>query len=457
MPALPGRARTAATGGPVPVPARPPATAPATQRATAARATAPAATAGPSRGPPRAGTARPGGYGTGDEHDGDRPSGLYGGGLRRPARCRRRGPARAGGRRRPVRPRRPARPGWSGWSRWSGWPGRTRRSRPAPPRPARPRPEDSQDHRPGRADRAGARLRRDRPHLRPHRRTQSERGGDQPGRHDPLRRRQVGAGPGRLAEPDGRPADHGARARPVGRPGRGEPQLLHRPRHLAEGHHPGRVEQRARRRPAGRLDDHPAVREERLHRRRPHVQAEVPGAVRHDQAGPAVLEGPDPRVVPEHDLLRPRRVRHPGRVPGLLRQARVEADGRRGRRARLQHPVAGALRPAGAPGGGEGPLALRAQRHGHHAEAVRRGRGEAEVPGGPEEDQLQPGRREQDLGRADRPAGDRGAGGGRLRRGPAQRRGTASGHHHRPEGAGRRGRGDQAGVRRGSRRTCGRR
>ena len=59
----------------------------------------------------------------------------------------------------------------------------------------------------------------------------------------------------------------------------------------------------------------------------------------------------------------------------------------RGRGARVQHPVARALRPAGAPGGGEGALAVRAQRHGRDGQAGRRRTREAEVPEGQAEDE----------------------------------------------------------------------
>ena len=56
--------------------------------------------------------------------------------------------------------------------------------------------------------------------------------------------------------------------------------------------------------------------------------AQVPGAVPGHQAGQQLLEGPDPRELPEHHLLRPRRLRH--RVGGqhLLRRARRAAHRR---------------------------------------------------------------------------------------------------------------------------------
>ena len=41
------------------------------------------------------------------------------------------------------------------------------------------------------------------------------------------------------------------------------------------------------------------------------------------QDRPAAVQGPDPRELPQHDLLRPRRLRHPDRVEGVLRQGRL--------------------------------------------------------------------------------------------------------------------------------------
>ena len=57
-------------------------------------------------------------------------------------------------------------------------------------------------------------------------------------------------------------------------------------------------------------------------RLRPDVQPQVQGALPRHQAGQQLLEGPDPRELPEHHLLRPRRLRHRGRGQHLLRRAR---------------------------------------------------------------------------------------------------------------------------------------
>ena len=63
-------------------------------------------------------------------------------------------------------------------------------------------------------------------------------------------------------------------------------------------------------------------------------------------------------------LLRPRRLRHPGGEPGLLRQERAGPHGRRGRRARRRDPVAVALGPGREPRPRRGALELRPRRHG---------------------------------------------------------------------------------------------
>ena len=116
--------------------------------------------------------------------------------------------------------------------------------------------------------------------------------------------------------------DQISEAGPVRGAGRGEPQLLHRPGHLLHRHRPGGVQQRDRWLDAGRLDDHPAVREERdPEELRADVHAQVPGAVPGHQAGQQLLEGPDPRELPEHHLLRPRRLRHRVGRQHLLRRA----------------------------------------------------------------------------------------------------------------------------------------
>ena len=68
-------------------------------------------------------------------------------------------------------------------------------------------------------------------------------------------------------------------------------------------------------------------------------------------------QGRGPARLPEHDLLRSRRERHPGRVEGLLRQGRQQAH--RGRRARSWPP-----RSSGRPTSTRSPIRSRRRRAG---------------------------------------------------------------------------------------------
>ena len=88
--------------------------------------------------------------------------------------------------------------------------------------------------------------------------------------------------------------------------------LRHRAGHLQPAHRRGRR----------RLDDHPAVREGGHRRARPHAVAQVQGGRARGQDLQGAAEGPDPGELPQLHLLRPRRLRHPGRRQGLLRQER---------------------------------------------------------------------------------------------------------------------------------------
>ncbi len=57
-------------------------------------------------------------------------------------------------------------------------------------------------------------------------------------------------------------------------------------------------------------------------RDRRHLRPQAPRAALRDRAGAEVLQGLDPRALPQHRLLRRRRVRHPGRRPALLQRQR---------------------------------------------------------------------------------------------------------------------------------------
>ncbi len=147
---------------------------------------------------------------------------------------------------------------------------------------------------------------------------------DQPGR-DRLRRGRY-----HRAEPDRATRGQPCRGRPGGDPGaraqrralgRG-PQLLQQPGLLGERIRPRGPRQRARQGDRRRrLHHHPAVREERARRRRPDRHPQDAGTGDLDEDGQAVVQGRDPAGIPEHHLLRPRRLRHRRRRAGVLRQA----------------------------------------------------------------------------------------------------------------------------------------
>ena len=131
----------------------------------------------------------------------------------------------------------------------------------------------------------------------------------------PRRRGQPGERP---AQPDPRGPARGARRR--------GPRLLLRVGRRPQGDGPRRLEHRHRQGQAVRLDHHPAVREELLPGPGTDGHPQGEGVLHRDQAGPRGEQGRHPRGLPQHQLLRPQRLRHPGRRPGLLRQGRRQAD-----------------------------------------------------------------------------------------------------------------------------------
>ena len=159
-----------------------------------------------------------------------------------------------------------------------------------------------------------------------------------------LQRRQERDGPVRGAGP------HHRRERPdpAARQGRDRrrrgPDLLREPRRLAGRPRPGRVGPGERGLRRGRLDDHPAVREELLPDLRPDVLAQGQGSHHRAEDRPAADQGRDAHRVPQHHLLRPRRVRHPGRGAGRT-SARTPPTSR-SRRARCW-PASSPTRAAG--------------------------------------------------------------------------------------------------------------
>ena len=185
--------------------------------------------------------------------------------------------------------------------------------------------------------------------------------------------------PDRHAALDGRPHDHPAlghvpAAAEGGDRGRG-PGLLRPPRHRRHRDLPRGVDRPGLRRDrAGRLDAHAAAREERL--RRPvrggprdgrgdlrraaaHGRAEGAREPARDQGRARVHQGRDPGQVPEHRLLRPRRVRRPGGRADVLPQGRVRAVGARVGAAGWHDPESLLLRPGRARARGDGTAELR--------------------------------------------------------------------------------------------------
>ena len=85
----------------------------------------------------------------------------------------------------------------------------------------------------------------------------------------------------------------------------------------------GRRKQEGR---AGRIDDHPAVRQELVRTSAADDQPEAEGGRARLAARTALAEAADPHRLPEHDLLRERRLRHPAGRPDVLQHDRGEAD-----------------------------------------------------------------------------------------------------------------------------------
>ena len=169
------------------------------------------------------------------------------------------------------------------------------------------------------------------------------RAGAGPGRDLPLQRRhrdgqgrahrRQPADPG--AEPDPGRREEG-RDRDRGRVVRDQLGLRRR-RHPAGGVQPGH--RRVRR----RVDDFAAVHQELLRRRRPDADAQVGRAREVVQDEPDLREGGHHHRLPQHHLLRPRRLRDPGRRAGLLRQGRRAARLLAVRAAGRADPAAGPL------------------------------------------------------------------------------------------------------------------
>ena len=128
----------------------------------------------------------------------------------------------------------------------------------------------------------------------------------------------------------------------------------------------------------GRLDDHPAVRPRGDARPGEGPRAQAP---RGGDGGPArapLLEAHDPRALPEHHLLRQRRLRRAGRGPPLLRPGR-RATSTSPRAALLagRHPGARDLQPVHRAGAARWPAATRCSTGSAHLGRAAGGRGRA--------------------------------------------------------------------------------
>ena len=104
----------------------------------------------------------------------------------------------------------------------------------------------------------------------------------------------------------------------------------------------------------GRLDDHAAVRQEPVHAAGADGQPQAQGGRARVAARAALVEGPHPHRLPEHHLLRQRRLRDRDGGARVLRQAGRGADAARGRAARGDAGEPAALRPGARPGRSQG-------------------------------------------------------------------------------------------------------
>ena len=111
-----------------------------------------------------------------------------------------------------------------------------------------------------------------------------------------------------------------------GRHRRRGPHVLLQPRHRHPGHHPRRPRQRAERRDhRRRLHDHAAVRQDPVPLAGAVVHPQGPRGDPLDQDPQPAEQAGDPRGLPQHHLLRQRRLRRPGRLADVLRQAGLQA------------------------------------------------------------------------------------------------------------------------------------
>ena len=155
--------------------------------------------------------------------------------------------------------------------------------------------------------------------------------------------------PPRLAEPDPAPLRPDLAADEAGdRRDRGQ-ALLRAPRRRRTRDHARALGGHARRRSrAGRVDDHAAVRQEHVHEQPAVDRAQAEGGGARVAARAALVEGPDPDRLPEHDLLRQRGLRRRAGGADVLppRRRPGQADALGGGAARGHPRGPGRVRPS---------------------------------------------------------------------------------------------------------------
>ena len=187
------------------------------------------------------------------------------------------------------------------------------------------------------------------------------------------RRRQRAGGPPRHREPLAGQHRPGAADPDQRRAGHRGLPVLHprRHRHQIDRAGPGLRRQERRRGPRG-VDHHPAAGQDGSQHAR-----EDPGPQdqrrRHLRpAGGPLLQAADPGGLPEHGVLRQRRLRGAGGVRDLLQRGRLRGHRPTSGAARGHHPRSPGLRPAAEPARLHRPAQLRAPAHGHPEPPERR-------------------------------------------------------------------------------------
>ena len=178
--------------------------------------------------------------------------------------------------------------------------------------------------------------------------------------------------------PRERPALRDPRPRAGRRRRRRGPHVLDQPRHRPQGHHPRRVRttRRAATTQGGSTITQQYVKilylsQERSWTRK--LKEAILSLKIHNQR----VQAGDPRGLPQHHLLRQRRLRRRGRLRRRTSKVRQAAERHGGRSAGRAHQLPQRLRPGerqGLQAGAARPLRVRPRRHGRHGDHCRRSR-----------------------------------------------------------------------------------